>query len=645
MAKRSHKQKRSDTLGMNIDDALKLAFKYHQQEYLQQAEELYNDILKVNPRHVQALNYLGLLYYRLKRHDLAITHIEKAVEIEPNYADAYNNLGVILMDAGQYDEALSCYQKAITINPNSFFAYYNLGNFLKERGYYEQAMISYNKATELNPELSEAYYNLGTILHTKALLGEAINNFRTSLRINPKSTVALNCLGNALSEQGRLDEAESCYRAALDLNPLFFPAYSNLLLSMLHGNHNAEAIFSAHVNFAENYEKPLTQHRMSHDNLRQADRRLRVGYLSPDFREHPVAHFIEPVIKAHDRDHFEVFCYSNSLIKDDVTKRIENYSDVWRDILQMNDEQAAALINDDRIDVLVDLAGHTANNRILLFARKPAPLQITWLGYPSTTGLSTINYRVTDFYADPPGMTEFLHSELLLRLPETSMCYLPCENAPGIKPLPALKAGVITFGSRNKLAKISLEVLSVWAAVLRNVPGSRFLIKARGASDTPTREYIFERLRQESIDITRIAFEDFDPSPGYLEAYNRIDICLDTFPFNGITTTCEALWMGVPVISLAGSAYAARGGVSILSNVGLPELIATTKNDYIDIAVKLAKDIERLSLLRMNLRNKMAQSPMTDASRFIGNLEKCYRKIWRDWCSSNLDNPEPVNPN
>ena len=300
----------------------------------------------------------------------------------------------------------------------------------------------------------------------------------------------------------------------------------------------------------------------------------------------------------------------------------------------MSDEEVAELIRKDKIDILVDFAGHTANNRILLFARKPAPIQVSWIGYLATTGLSTIDYKIVDSYTDPPGKTEQFYTEKLIRLPESFLCYLPDKDSPEVGPLPALSTGHITFGSFNNFAKVTPEVFTLWARILNELPDSRLILKGKSFSDKTTCQYAINMFTERGISAERITLQSWDPSPKHLESYNQVDIGLDTFPFNGATTTCEAIWMGVPVITLAGTAYHSRVGVSLLSNVGLPELIAKTHDEYIGIAVNLASDIEKLQLLRKSLRDRMSHSPLTDAKRFTANLEMCYHKMWENWCNS-----------
>jgi predicted O-linked N-acetylglucosamine transferase (SPINDLY family) len=398
--------------------------------------------------------------------------------------------------------------------------------------------------------------------------------------------------------------------------------------------YDAQTLAAEHLKFGKQIIEALSFDTPSYNNQRILNRRLRIGYVSPDFRRHPVTYFIEPVIIAHNREHFEVLCYSNSLKHDEVTIRIQEHADQWHNIVGMSDDEVTELIRRHEIDILVDLTGHTASNRILVFARKPAPIQISWIGYLATTGLSTIDYKIVDNYTDPPGKTERFYTEKLRRLPESFLCYLPDKDSPDVGPLPALSIGHITFGSFNNFAKVTSEVFTLWSKILHELPNSRLIMKGKSFYDKTTCQYAISMFTQRGIASERITLQTSDPSPKHLESYNLVDIGLDTFPFNGATTTCEAMWMGVPVITLAGDAYHARSGISLLSNVGLQELVAKTSDEYISIAIHLAKDLKRLQSLREHLRDMMTYSPLCDVKRFTANLELCYREIWETWCKS-----------
>jgi protein O-GlcNAc transferase len=654
---------------MNINEAVTLALDEYQKGNIQQAESIFREILEGQPDHVEALHFLGVVYSQRGQFDLAVHYIQKALQIDSTYAEAHVNLGNIFQEKKKVDEAISCYKQAIKLNPNIANTYFNLGIALQDKGEVDESILCYQQALKLNLNIFGLYNNLGLALQIKGELDESIQHYQKALQINPHFADAWNNLGNAVKEKGQLDEAITCYQKALHINPNFADAYnnlgcvykdkgqideaencfrlairikndfstaySNLLLTMeYNAHHNPQDIFSEHIMFSKNYAERLASVIPAYKNERDSERKLKIGYVSPDFKRHPVACFIEPILMAHNRKYFKVFCYSNTLRHDEATKRIQKYSDQWRNIVGISDEEVAELIRKDQIDMLVDLAGHTADNRILLFAQKPAPIQISWIGYLATTGLPTMDYKIADNYTDPSGLTEQFYTERLMRLPESFLCYLPTKDSPNVGPSPTLSTGHITFGSFNNFPKITSEVFSVWARILNELPDSRLILKGKSFNDKATYEYAINMFTQRGLAAERITLQSWDPSPKHMESYNQVDIGLDTFPFNGAATTCEAMWMGVPVVTLAGTAYHSRVGISLLSNVGLPELVAKTLDEYISITVNIAKDLERLQLLRERLREMMKHSPLCDAERFIGNLEICYRNIWKMWCNA-----------
>jgi predicted O-linked N-acetylglucosamine transferase (SPINDLY family) len=443
------------------------------------------------------------------------------------------------------------------------------------------------------------------------------------------NAVELNNEANRLHVQGRLDEAMDQYELAMLLAPEKLWIRSNALYAMnyLPDIEPAE-VFAAHRRYAQRVERPAAAARNALPAA-PAPRRLRIGYLSADFREHAVAHFLEPVLAAHDRDQFELFAYSHHTAVDAVTRRMQALIPAWRSIVGVRDEQAAAMVRADGIDILVDLMGHTGLNRLPVFALRPAPVQATWLGYPNTTGLSSMDWRLTDAVADPPGMTEAFHSEKLWRLPEVFSCFQPSAAAPPVAPLPALSTGRVTFGSFNNFAKITPAVLAAWAQILRRVPDASMLLKYRDLdSDFMTRS-IRDAFAAHGVDPRRLTILGDDASDAVHHArYNAVDIALDPFPYNGTTTTLDALWMGVPVVTLAGRSHVARVGASQLTSLGCPQWIAATPQEYADIAAQLAADLPRLAEVRGELRPRMKSSPLTDAPRFTRHLEDAYRGMW-----------------
>jgi predicted O-linked N-acetylglucosamine transferase (SPINDLY family) len=656
---------------MDINKKLAKAHELHRQGKLQEAELLCRKVLQHYPKHPDALNLLGTIYYQLEDYESASSYIKQAIAINPKNVNAYYLLGGILNKKGDRDGAISNYQKAIDLNPRYAGAYNNLGNALRDSGQLNAAITPYQKAIELDPFNALPYNNLGNVFQELNQLDAAINSYKKALEIDPDYFFTLNNLGNALFIKGHFKDAFTYYQKALQLNPHYADVhynlgklfeemgnldeaeklyrqafhlksdpsiYSTLLLSLHYGQkHDRHTILHEHKQFAKIFADPFIPSIRAHANNPDPHRRLKIGYVSPDFRRHSVGFFIEPVLSSHNHGNFEIFCYANLTLSacDAFTDRMKHHADHWRPIIGLSEEQAENLIRQDEIDILIDLAGHTGSNRMMLFARKPAPVQVSWIGYPDTTGLKTMDYKIVDFFTDPPGIADQCYTEHLIRLPHCFLCYLPHEESPEIEELPALTKGHITFGSFNNFTKASSECITIWAKTLKMLPASRLLLKAKNFLNAEVRNRALEMFFKEGIPADRVELLQLEPSTRqHLNLYNQIDIGLDTFPYNGTTTTCEALWLGVPVITLAGNAHVSRVGVSLLSNVGAEELIAKTGEEYIEIAVNLARDVERLKSFRRGLRALMAQSSLTDARQFTGNLENSYRMMWEHWCKS-----------
>jgi protein O-GlcNAc transferase len=655
---------------MNIDKAIQSAFGLYNNSKIEEAEALGRKILQKKPKNADALSLIGMIFYQRKKSDVAITYIQKALQYDPHnfhlhnnlgtaykaekrlddaissyqkalqlnpqYADAYNNLGTVLQEKRLPDEAITYYQKALQLNPRYADAYFNLGTAFRVKGQIDEALACYEKALQLNPDFFEAYNNLGVDFKERGQLHEALTCFQKVLQLRPAFVEAYNNIGSILTDQGKLSDAETYYRRALQMKPDFSVCYSNLLLSMNYSpRYDNRTIYLEHLNFAKQFAAPLSISIQPHANERMPHRRLKIGYVSPDFRRHSVNYFIEPVLAAHDRGQFEVICYSDVVSPDDVSHRIQTYPVQWRDIVGKTDEQAAGLVRSDKIDILVDLAGHTGNNRMLLFARKPAPVQISWLGYPNTTGLAAVDYRIVDNYTDPPGLTDQYYTEKLLRMPECFLCYQPEQDSPEIGPPPSQQKGSITFGSFNIISKITPEAVALWSRILKTAPNSTLLLKAKSLFDKSTREYLGGLFMHQGIPEDRLTFMFHTESyQQHLGLYNEIDIALDAFPYNGTTTTCEALWMGVPVVTLAGDRHASRVGASLLTNIGLPDLVSETSDEYVKTVAKLAADSERLHFLRQTLRQRVKSSPLAQAGSFTAAIENHYRAMWQTFCGS-----------
>ncbi len=635
-----------------------------EQEKLEEAQVCFEAALALKPDYSVAWNNLGNVRYDQKCLDDAVGCYRRAVVLSPDFADGWLNLGralreqnhreealqcwrqalmlkpdlveaclnlsSLLKEMARIDEAIGCLRQALAIRPDYPEAWNNLGVVFKESGRLDEAIECYREAIACRADFAEAYSNLGCLLHERNRFDEAQVSLEQALRIRPGMAETYNNLGNLHKDIGDLAGALAAYRHALELDPGYTDAHSNLLLSAQHAEFiSEEELYAEHRRYASHF--PVPQH--DWPNSREPERRLRIGYVSPDFRRHSVAFFVESVFTHHDKAQFEIHAYYNHLQHDKVSKRLAAYADHWTVCKGMSDDELAERIRLDGIDILVDLSGHTAGNRLPAFARKPAPLQVGWLGYNGTTGLDAMDYRLVDAFTDPEGISEAYNSERLYRLHGCFVSYLPPQDCPEVVMPPCQHNGYVTFGSFNNLAKLTLETQEKWAALLNAVPNSRLLLKA-AAFDSPMQQ---ARLREAfgnlGVESARLILAGRDPNDlGHFARYGEIDIGLDPFPCNGVTTTCEALWMGVPVVTLAGRRSGGRVGISLLENAGMSELIAPTPASYLELAANLAGNPDRLVELRAAMRGRLRNSPLMDAERFTRNLEAAYRQMWREYC-------------
>ncbi len=456
--------------------------------------------------------------------------------------------------------------------------------------------------------------------------------YQHALQLKPDFAEVHFNLGNVFNYQGKLDEAVACYRRALQLKPDFAAAHSNFLLtSHYRDGVTLSELAVVHAEFDRLHAAPLRTSRPPRENDRDPHRRLNLGFVSADFGRHPVGYFLIRALEHLDRGQFETVCYCDRMIKDDLTQRFQAVATTWRSVSGLSDQRLTDQIVEDRIDILFDMAGHTAGNRLLVFARKPAPIQVTWAGYVGTTGLGAMDYVLADRYEIPRG-AEAHFCEKILRMPDGYVSYDPPSYAPSVAPLPALKQGYVTFGSFNRRAKVTPQTVEVWAKVLDLVPQSRLVLKYKAMSDLSIARGLAEEFARHKVDPGRLECLGWSAHPALLSEYNRIDLALDPLPFNGGLTTCEALWMGVPVVTCPGETFASRHSLSHLSSVGLTETIATTLEEYVELAVSLAGDLPRLASLRAGLRERMAASSLCDGKRFAANLMSVLRDAWQEWC-------------
>lgn len=637
-----------------------------------EAEAACKDVLREQPDNMDALSALWDLSYETQNHGVAVewlrrgiaanggiarlhymmgyslmglgniadavAALNKAIELEPAMAKGHNNLGCAIEAMGKLEEAMACYRRASELDPTLADPLYNLGNAHRQRGELDAAIDCIERALRLEGGRADWKANLGDLLVQKLRLDEALGHYEGAIAIDGKLGRAYQGRAGVLQLMGKAQAAEADLLRAMDLEPKDAAAHSAWLLC-LHYTRGDRSLLDEHKQWARQHAHGLARQAARAPHERRPERRMNIGYVSPDFKRHSVADFFLPVLEAHDRKGFKTFCYSNNPFPDATTKKIAETAEAWREISRVQDEWVADRVRADRIDILVDLAGHTAGGRPLLFARKLAPVQATWIGYPDTTGLGAMDYRISDAVADPEGASDSWNVEKLVRLPGGFLCYRPPAEAPQPDEAPVLRSGRVTFGSFGNLAKLTPAMVELWARLLRSVPNSNLMIKSFGLASEPVRRELVERFVAHGIASERLELvEPKKDLAGHLAQYGRVDVGLDLFPYNGAATTCEALWMGVPVITLSGGAHVSRVGASLLTSAGLPELIATSPEDYLQKAAALARDTGRLSALRGSMRERLRGTALLDAPRAARALENAYREMWERW----VENQETV---
>jgi predicted O-linked N-acetylglucosamine transferase (SPINDLY family) len=585
---------------------------------------------RLRPNNVSTFNQLMDLLRQHNHLNEAIECAKAAVSERKDSVEAVLNLSLALTDAGDLEQALGFAEKAVALGPNEARAYLALGHVMGARKQVEQAIVAYEKAIALDPQFVNVYGNLANALRQAARIDDAITVCRRALGVRPDVAAVHVNLGVLYCDVGDVDAALTSVRKAIDLNPGVLGPYSGAAVMINYQvGATPEAILGAARRFEERFARPLSATNRPYGNDRSPDRRLRIGYVSADLYRHIVGRIALPIFRAHDRGAFEVYVYSNVNAPDPFTQEIRACTDVWREIRRLSDEKVADLIRADKIDILIDLSVHTIDHRLLVFARKPTPVQVTHLGYPGTTGMTAMDYRLTDVYLDPPGEHDDWYAEKTYRLPHTFWCYEEIRPSPEVNPLPALTSGHVTFGCLNVLHKSNTGCFARWARVMTAVPGSRLIMLAPAGS---ARERVLEFMVSQGIDKSRIEFVARQENMAYLSTYHRIDIGLDTLPYNGHTTSLDSYWMGVPVVTQMGTTVVGRAGFSQLSNLGLSELVARSDEEFVRIAVSLAGDLPRLAALRGELRKRMQDSPLMNARARTAEIESAYRQMWKKWC-------------
>lgn len=625
------------------DASVNLAKVLKAQNRLAEAEAVLRDVLAKSPDFAAARNSLAVILHAAGRHEEALIEIDRALSLRPGSAESHYNRGLILGSLDRTAEAADAFRAALGVNPRHVDAHVGLGNILFHRDDLDGAAAAYRQALACDPRSVAAHTGLAHVMLRRIELSAAVEHLRTVLSLEPDHADAAHNLGHVLVQIGELAAARSMLRKAVEGGgESKRGSYSEYLLSLNYDEElSAAEIHAEHARIGRLYVGDTIPTPPARRSL--GGRRLRIGYVSPDFRTHSCAFFIEPLLMAHDKRAVEVFCYASVKQPDETTDRLRVLSDHWRDIESLSDAEAAALIVEDGIDVLVDLAGHTGGTRLGVFALRPAPVQVSWLGYPNTTGLPVIDYRITDAWADPPGEADRLHTEKLARLAGGFLCYKAPACAPEVTSLPMERNGRLTFGSFNNASKIGPSTVRIWSEILDRVPGSRLILKSRQFADAGVRRRYQGLFSAHGVGADRLAIVPLVPGlREALAAYGDIDLALDTFPYNGTTTTCEALWMGVPVVTRVGDRHAARVGFSLMQAAGLSELVATSAESYVELAVGLASDRSRLAGYRRELRSRLATSSLCDAGRFAAEMERALRSMCEEGGADHHGAREPA---
>lgn len=599
-----------------------------------EAAECYLNALVINPKLVECQGNLAGVYKELGLLSDALFHYENALKLVPDSADFHYNYGVALNLSGDVSRAIDCFRRAIYLQHDHAESYINLGNALAGRMQFEEALTLQRRAVELQPQNFGAHLNLGITLLTTGNITMAMASLRRALQLKPDSPEANLCLGSAFKDSGDLDAAVVYIEKSLELNPDYILAHSVLLFSQNYGSNQSRQSALESASRFNNLANRLATPYKAWKNPKNPLKKLRIGFVTGDLCDHPVGYFIESIVSAittYQANNLEVFAYLTREINDATSTRIKACCCKWQLITNLSDESLANVIHQDEIDILIDLAGHSAHNRLSIFAWRAAPVQVTWLGYFATTGLTSIDYLIADPWSLPSDQ-EKNFTERIWRLPETRLCFTVPEINISVSPLPASHNRHITFGSFNNLSKIGEPVIELWALILQRVPNSRLLIKTKQLNDLAIRQKTVERFSRHGISESRLILEGHQSRAEYFATYHKIDFCLDPFPYPGGTTTVESLWMGVPVLTLAGEQFLSRQGVGLLVNAGLFDWIANDKDEYLSLAVLHSQDFNELELLRAKLRDQVMKSALFNAETFVMHLESCFRNMWTIWC-------------
>ena len=581
---------------MTIEKTFDLAVQNQKKNNFQVAENLYKEVLKINPNHFGSIFLLGTLSIKIKNFDRAIQLLNQAILIQPNHAQSHNNLGVVFVELGEVQKAMSYYQTAINSQPNYADAHNNLGVVFRELGEVQKAISCYQKAINIQPDYADAHYNQG----------------------------------NALKELGEFKKAISCYQKAINSKHNYALAYNNMLFTLLYMEKTDSKYYLSKTREFRSSLKPINDDLLLKYQFNIKPKKLRIGFVSGDFREHPVGFFLLDTLKHLKNNDLELIAYSNSQIEDSLSIKLKSHFTIWHEIVSQSNMNVINKIRKDGIHVLVDLSGHSEKNRLPIFINKPAPVQVSWVGYPGSTGIPEIDYLIGDPFVTPENMNGHF-TEKIFRLPNIWVCFTAPDFDVQISDLPVIKNGYVTFGSFNHLSKINDEVISLWSKILKSIPKSKIFLKTKQLNNSHLKEKIISKFKENGINLNSIILEEGTSRSKLLNSYNKVDIALDPFPYSGGVTSLEAIWMGVPVLTKKGFKFVSRTTESIIHNLGMPDWVANDENEYVKKAIKFSTNLELLTEINKSLRQVALESPLFNSTLFAKQLNNAFWEMWNNF--------------
>ena len=619
---------------LTIKETFLLAVQNHQKNNFPKAEKLYKEVLKENPNHADSHYNLGNILQELDQTEKAKICFEKAIKIKPNYIEAHNNLGNLLHKFGEFKKAINCFEKAIKINSHQAVPHYNLGNAQKELGDYQKAKNCFLKAIEIKSDYVEAHINLGEVFQELGELKKAINCFKQAIIIQPNSANAYYNFGVSLAKLGEYQNAINYFQKAINLKPDYTRAHSNKLFNLFY----LEEVDPKHyLSQAKKFRlslKPINSELLIKYQFDVKPKKIKVGFVSGDFRQHPVGYFLLDMLKYLKNKNLELTAYSNSSKKDNVTLKLKSYFTNWHEITKQNDREIINQIRKDGTHILFDLSGHTAKNKLSIFINKPAPIQASWAGYNGSTGIPEIDY----FIGDPivtPSSEDIYYTEKIFPLPNIWVSFTPPDFEVKLSKPPIIENKYITFGCFNNLSKINNKVIALWSKILKAIPKSKIFLKTQELNNLYKKEMIISNFKKNDINIESIILEGSSPRKEFLSSYNKIDIALDSFPYSGNATSFEAIWMGVPVLTKRGSSFISHSTESINHNSGMSDWIANDEEEYVTKAIKFSSDIRKLSEIKENLRKVALDSILFKGEIFSEHFNEAIWKMWNNYISEN----------